>query len=63
MNYPTFKEWLKESSAFTRARRNMILGLGPESGNLISHSRSTDPFLGERKKYKKKRKKKKHNGK
>jgi hypothetical protein len=61
MNLPTFKEWLamKESSAFTRSRREAALGLKPPMADFMSRSTPT-PFEMKslKKKLKKKRKKK-----
>ena len=61
MNLPTFKEWLamKESSAFTRARREAAFGLKPPMADYMSHSTPT-PFEAKsiKKKLKKKRKQK-----
>jgi len=62
----SFKNWLakKESSAFTRARRQYALGLGPDMPDAMLNSRSTCPpgyidLIKDRKKKKKKKKRKK----
>jgi len=59
MALKSFKEFLaqRESSAFTRTRKQAMLGLGPDIPDASTHSRSTcDPTLLD---YKEKRKKKK----
>lgn len=55
----TFKEFMdqKESSAFTRSRRNAALGLGPDIPDASINSRSTAP-PGEAELLKSKKKKK-----
>lgn len=62
----TFKEFMaqRESSAFTRTRKQALLGLGPDIPDASLHSRSTAPpglvdYAEKRKKGKKKKKKKK----
>jgi len=63
----SFKDWLakKESSAFTRSRRQYALGLGPDMPDASLNSRSTCPpgylelIKGRKKKKKKKKKKRK----